>query len=70
VDLPSASELRVELFTLLGARAALLHDGPLSPGRHLLRFSSAGLRAGVYFLMARSGEGMMTRGVVIGRSGR
>lgn len=47
-----ATAVRLEVFDTLGRRVAALHDGPLAPGRHTLRFSTEGLPAGAYYVRA------------------
>ena len=48
LTLPVAGEARVAIFDALGRRVAVLHDGPLSAGRHTLALDAAVLPAGAY----------------------
>ncbi len=52
VGLPRASELRLEVFNLMGRRVALLHAGPVSEGYHRFAFDGSGLGSGLYFVRA------------------
>jgi flagellar hook capping protein FlgD len=68
IGLPREQKVRVEVLDLLGARVALLHDGPLGPGEHPFRWrglTDRGERAnaGVYTVMLRSGAMKVSRTV-------
>jgi len=65
-DLPSASNVSLCVFDVLGRRVATLAEGPLSPGHHTLDWSlsqHAGhdLRDGIYLARLRIGESGTTR---------
>jgi hypothetical protein len=59
LDLPDRASVLVDVFDPTGRHVAALHDGPLSSGRHLIRWDGltrGGQTAapGVYFIRARS----------------
>jgi len=54
VELPAASDLRVEVLNLLGQRAALLHDAPAKAGIHTITFDGSHLASGLYLVRATS----------------
>ncbi|MDZ7316993.1 MAG: prolyl oligopeptidase family serine peptidase [candidate division KSB1 bacterium] len=53
-------EVRIEVYDLLGKRAALLFEGRLTPGVHQIPFRATGLSSGVYIVQA-SAEGQIVR---------
>jgi plastocyanin len=68
VGLAREQKVRIEVVDLLGARVALLHDGPLAAGAHPFRWrgvSDRGERAhaGVYLVLLRSGAMTISRPV-------
>ncbi|MCB2198801.1 T9SS type A sorting domain-containing protein [bacterium] len=61
VSLPTASDVRISLFNLLGQRVRDIQYGSLSAGRHTLHWngrsdSGANVSSGQYFLRLRAGE--------------
>ncbi len=48
LSLPVAAEVRAAAYDVLGREVAVLADGELEAGRHLLRLSGAGLASGLY----------------------
>lgn len=68
VGLPMATEMRVELFNLLGQRVALLGDGHRQAGHHRYVIDGHNLASGVYFVRATSpGQTVQMRKVVLMR---
>jgi hypothetical protein len=65
LDAPRA--VLLELYDLYGRRVAQLHEGPLSAGRHTIRWSAAGLPSGLYLHVLRTDRGTLTRSVVVRR---
>jgi hypothetical protein len=57
LDLPAATDVRAEAFDALGRRVAVLHDGPMAAGEHVLPWEAAGLPGGVYVVHVRTGDG-------------
>ncbi|MDZ7370491.1 MAG: prolyl oligopeptidase family serine peptidase [candidate division KSB1 bacterium] len=53
-------EVRIEVYDLLGKRAALLFEGRLTAGVHQIPFRANGLSSGVYIVQA-SAEGQIVR---------
>jgi hypothetical protein len=47
-DLPALTEVRLEVFTVLGERVAVLASGPKPAGRHREQFATNHLPSGVY----------------------
>jgi hypothetical protein len=45
---PKASQVRIEVFDLLGRNVATLLDGVVQPGEHRVRFDGKGLATGMY----------------------
>ncbi len=56
LTLAASSEVRVAVYDVLGRRVAVLHEGPLGAGEHVLRFDAQNLPAGLYLVRAE-GEG-------------
>jgi hypothetical protein len=68
VGLPREQKVRLEVVDLLGARVALLHDGPLAAGEHPFRWRGLTdrgerARAGIYLVLLRSGPMTISRPV-------
>lgn len=56
-DLPQKTEVRIEVYDVLGRRVAVLVDGEEQPaGRQTVRFSGAGLASGLYLYRVRAGK--------------
>ncbi len=53
--LPQAAAVKIEVFDLLGRRAALLDPGTLPAGGHALPWNGANLPSGVYLLKISAG---------------
>lgn len=69
-DLPKSSNVKLEVFNMLGQRVTTLVDGELTAGRHTVSFygeSSDGdeLPSGVYLYRLRTGEYSSTRKMVL-----
>ncbi len=60
IDAARQLPLRLQIFDRLGREVARVFDRRFPPGSHLVAWSSAGLRPGVYFYRLVSGEGMRT----------
>lgn len=64
--LPASGEVRLEVFDLLGRRAAVLVDGRLEAGRHTAQLDAAPLAAGTYVVRLQAGgETVATRATII-----
>lgn len=57
--------VRLEVFDILGRRAALLVDGNITPGAHTARFSAKGLAPGMYLYRLSSGSVIATRTMIV-----
>ncbi|MEX2656577.1 MAG: T9SS type A sorting domain-containing protein [Balneolales bacterium] len=55
-ELPRTSEVRLEVFDLLGRRVATLVDGPVQAGRHEAHFNASRLSSGVYLYRLQAGS--------------
>jgi uncharacterized membrane protein len=56
IALPEASDVRAEVFDVLGRRVATLHEGPLAAGFHPLPLRTAALPAGLYVVRVSTPE--------------
>ncbi|MEM6783085.1 MAG: T9SS type A sorting domain-containing protein, partial [Bacteroidota bacterium] len=65
--LPEATDVRAEVFDLLGRRVATLHGGVLAAGTHRLAFDTAQLPAGVYVVRAVTHSAALTRRITVVR---
>jgi hypothetical protein len=54
-DVPTAGDLAVEVYDLLGRRVATLVDGRVEAGHHAVRWSSSSVSPGVYVVRMRAG---------------
>ena len=55
--LPTASDIRLEVFTLSGQRVAVLHEGFQAAGYHTLSMDASDLASGVYLYRLTTPEG-------------
>ena len=55
--LPTASDIRLEVFTLSGQRVAVLHEGFQAAGYHTLAMDASALASGVYLYRLTTPEG-------------
>lgn len=65
--LPAAAHVTIELFDVLGRRAAVVEDGVRSGGMHELRLDGSKLANGVYFCRLRAGQAVRTARIVVAR---
>jgi subtilisin-like proprotein convertase family protein len=56
-SLPDAGKVKLEVFDLLGRRAAALIDGDFHTGEHLVRWNAMDHASGIYFARLTTGEG-------------
>ena len=59
--LPTASDIRLEVFTLSGQRVAVLHEGFQAAGYHTLSMDASALASGVYLYRLTTPEGRFTQ---------
>lgn len=63
---PSASNVRLEVFDMLGRQVAVLVNGDTMPaGRHTVRFDASRFASGVYVYRLQVGEKVMTKRMVL-----
>ncbi|MDZ7260773.1 MAG: T9SS type A sorting domain-containing protein, partial [candidate division KSB1 bacterium] len=65
--LPSASQVTVEVFNLLGQKVTTLFEGRKEAGVHELQFEAANLSSGVYLYRIRAGEVVHIKRMVLGK---
>jgi hypothetical protein len=59
--LPQKAHVRLEVFSMLGQRVAMLVDGEQEAGYHLVRFDGTGLASGLFFYRLRAGDFVETK---------
>jgi hypothetical protein len=64
-ELPRRSEVRLEVFDLLGRQVTALDLGPLSAGEQAVEFDGSGLSSGVYFYRVVTDFGSDSRKMVL-----
>lgn len=55
-DVPRASEVKLEVFDILGRRIATLLDGAMTPGSHEIVFDAGNLSSGQYLVRMQAGR--------------
>lgn len=53
-QIPSSSDVRLEVFDMLGRRVAVLVDDQVAPGRHEVTFDASNLSSGMYIYQLRT----------------
>jgi hypothetical protein len=64
-DVPSASELSIVVYDLLGRQVKTLVTGSIAAGRHEATFDATGLTSGLYIVRMRTGDRVFERSVVL-----
>jgi hypothetical protein len=64
-DVPSASELSIVVYDLLGRQVKTLVSGSIAAGRHEATFDATGLTSGLYIVRMRTGDRVFERSVVL-----
>jgi len=64
-QLPAQSDVRLEVYDMLGRRVALLVDGLVQAGTHEITFDASMLASGVYLYRLTAGEFVQTRQMVL-----
>jgi hypothetical protein len=54
--LPTAESVKIELFTTLGQRIAILLNKPMNAGMHEIEFNAMNLTSGIYYYSIQAGE--------------
>ncbi len=63
----ASGETRLVVYDALGREVAVLHDGPLAPGEHAVRFETGALPAGVYVARLVTASGAESRTLTVVR---
>lgn len=66
-SLSNGSDVRLEVFDILGRRVTTLADGFFPAGDHHLTWDGSGAASGVYFARLATADGVMTRKMVVVR---
>lgn len=61
------SNVRLDVYDVLGRRVATLADGPMPAGDHLVRLDVGGLSSGTYLYRLEAGEVMVTKRLTVVR---
>lgn len=64
-QLPSAGEVKLEIFNILGQRVKTLLDQRLEAGQHTVTFDGSALASGLYLYRLRADEKTLTRKMVM-----
>ncbi|RMG25728.1 MAG: T9SS C-terminal target domain-containing protein [Bacteroidetes bacterium] len=67
VMLQKRTFVKVEVYNLIGAKVATLHQGELPPGRTELRFDTSQLKNGVYIYRLSYGDKHLNRRMTVSR---
>jgi hypothetical protein len=65
VGLPEATDLKVNIYDVLGRKVSTLVYGPYSEGYHKIKFDAGNLASGVYFVRAVAGNKDALKRIVI-----
>jgi len=65
--IPARQYVTLELYNALGQKVSTLCTGVQEPGNHTTRLDAAGLPAGMYLCVLRSGDGAVTQAVAVRR---
>ncbi|MFU8862049.1 MAG: endonuclease [Cyclonatronaceae bacterium] len=60
-QLPVNSDVRLEVFDVLGRRVATLLNEPMQPGTHQVEFNASNLASGVYIYRLQTSQSVLTR---------
>ncbi len=64
-QLPVSSEVRLEVYDMLGRNVATLVNSQVSAGRHTVNFDASNLSSGVYLYRLQAGSQIMTKKLTI-----
>ena len=64
-SLPHDSNVEVDVYNLLGEKAAEVFNGPMNGGNHRLTFDGSHLASGVYLLKVSTDEGSISKKMVL-----
>lgn len=63
--MPSASDLTIEVYDLLGSKVGMIFSGKVGAGLQEIPFNATGLASGVYMVRYQSGSGVKTQKIVL-----
>ena len=64
-SLPNPSDVRLEVFNIVGQKVATLVDGPLEAGQHTVPWNASGLASGIYLYRLEAGDHTDTRKMLL-----
>ena len=64
-ELPANSDVRLEVYNMLGQRVAILLNGQKPAGRHQVSFDASSLSSGMYIYRITAGEFVQTRKMML-----
>ncbi len=64
-QLPVASDVRLEVFDIIGRRVAVLVNEQVQAGRYTIQFDASGFASGVYFYRLQAGSFVQTRKLTV-----
>ena len=64
-SLPSAMNVRLEVFNVLGQNVATLYDGVLDAGLHEYPFDASALSSGIYLYRLQADEMIETKKMIL-----
>ncbi|GMQ82873.1 MAG: hypothetical protein BMS9Abin05_2339 [Rhodothermia bacterium] len=64
-SVPKASDVRIEVFNVLGERVRVLENARKSRGEHQVQFDGSAMASGVYFFRMKAGKFERTRKMVL-----
>lgn len=64
-DLPVASDVKLELYDIIGRRVAVLVNEQVQAGRYSLQLDASGFASGVYFYRLQAGSFVQTRKLTV-----
>ena len=63
--IPEGSEVRLEVFNMLGQKVATLAGGRMNAGWHTVTFDASGLTSGIYIYRIQAGEFVQTKRMML-----
>jgi len=64
-NLPYATDVKLEIFNIMGQRITILTDKGLEAGKHKVNWDGSGTASGIYFYKLRAGDFSATRKMVL-----
>ena len=64
-DLPVSSDVRLEVYDIIGRRVAVLVNDQIQAGRYTVQFDASGFASGVYFYRLQAGSFVQTRKLTV-----